>query len=119
MTDARSISQKLRAEIVLRQGGRCPCGDKLMPARFHIDHIQAVSAGGDASPGNLQALCLNCHKAKTFRPRGGATTISGDNFEAKRAGRIAVGGKQRKSRPMDGSKDSLWKKPMYGPAVRR
>lgn len=119
MTDARSISQKRRAEIVLRQGGKCPCGAKLKRGEFHIDHIQAVKFDGDASSDNLRALCLNCHKAKTHHPRGPHTGVGGDNFEAKRAARIAVGGKSRNGPPMPGSRASMWKRRMDGTVVRR
>ncbi len=47
MIDRRSISQRARAEICLRQKGCCAdCGEKLKPGQFAIDHIQALEHGG-------------------------------------------------------------------------
>lgn len=46
----------------------CKAIGKLTPAN-HVDHIQPISAGGDAFPSHdgLQSLCAPCHSAKTAR----------------------------------------------------
>ena len=30
-----------------------------------VDHILSVNEGGDSSPANLRALCIDCHEKKT------------------------------------------------------
>jgi 5-methylcytosine-specific restriction endonuclease McrA len=57
---ARRLSDKQRAAIIERDGGKCVhCGK---PAN-EIDHI----AGSSSDASNLQLLCDSCHNAKTRR----------------------------------------------------
>lgn len=111
MLDRRSLSQKARAELVLAQDGRCAmCGNKLQPGHIEFDHIQALEHDGDNAPDNWRALCASpCHKAKTKADHQG---------RAKRD-RIIIGGRQRKSAPMPGSKASGLRKRMDGRVERR
>jgi 5-methylcytosine-specific restriction enzyme A len=96
---------KLRAEIHLRQNGRCAiCGMKLRVGQYEIDHIQALAHGGDNSVENLRAICMPCHRDKT----------RGDVQGLRKAERISVGGKQRKGRPLPGTKASGIRKRMSG-----
>lgn len=108
--DRRSLSQKRRAELVLAQGGKCAdCGKKLRPGMFDVDHRQALVHGGDNEPDNLVAICFDCHKAKTRK-----------DVQARAHGdRIAAGGRQRTGKPMDGSRNSKFKKKMDGSVVLR
>jgi len=39
--------------------------DRLLPAAFEIDHIVALTNNGKDEIANKQALCPNCHRAKT------------------------------------------------------
>jgi hypothetical protein len=80
------------------------CGRPILPGQaVQFDHTQAVGRGGDnrvedlrpvhsASRGTLDAEghALDCHYRKTFRPRSGATTIGGDNYEAKKTDRLGA-----------------------------
>lgn len=109
MVDRRSFSFKKRAEICLRQSGKCGCGEKLQPGRYEIDHIAALIHGGSNDDDNLRAICLDCHKAKTRKDVQGRAHHD----------RIAAGGKQRKGPPMPGSRDSGLKKHMDGTVSRR
>lgn len=104
MVDRRSFSQKKRAEICLRQGGKCGCGEKLRHGQYEIDHIAALIHGGSNEDDNLRAICLDCHKAKTRKDVQGRAHHD----------RIAVGGKQRRGPPMPGSRASNTKKHMDG-----
>lgn len=64
--------QKLRERILRRDASLCqPC-----KARGHItlaaevDHITPIHQGGSDDERNLQAICAECHKAKTAAEQG-------------------------------------------------
>ena len=69
----RAIGEAERAEICLRQGGKCAnphgkChlpGGLLMNGCIEIDHIIPKSMGGSCDNANLQAVCSACHSFKT------------------------------------------------------
>lgn len=91
------------------------CKQRISPAieEWEADHIRRHAEDGDGSPENLWPAHKPCHDKKT-------NTI--DKREIAKGKRVAAkhyGIRKRKSRPMPGSKDSGWKKPMYGPAVKR
>lgn len=97
------------------------CGRPIFSGQaVQFDHRQAVGRGGangfkDLRPVHAarrstvdgEGRPLDCHDRKTFRPRGGATTIGGDNYEAKKTDRLAekhtfskaLTGKPRADRP--------------------
>lgn len=55
-----------RMEVLYKQDYKClKCQVLLHPRLFEVDHILALCLGGDNTPENLQALCLNCHALKT------------------------------------------------------
>lgn len=69
--DRAGISQKLRAEVLDRDGFTCQmCGkaageideDTGRPVRLHIGHIVDRSLGGRAELSNLRALCSTCNQ---------------------------------------------------------
>lgn len=81
----------------------CPeCGKPILPDQVvHFDHRQAVGRGGANTFKDLRPVHaarrgtedahgnpLDCHDRKTFRPRSLATTIGGDNYEAKKTTRL-------------------------------
>jgi len=110
MIDRRSLSQRDRAAIHLRQNGRCAiCNIKLRVGQYEIDHIQALIHGGTNNTDNLRAICTDCHKDKT----------RSDVQAHKKVGRIQVGGRQRKGPPMLGSRNSPFKKHVDGSVTRR
>lgn len=71
----RSISPKLRNEILERNGFTCQqCGsgagdpDPYNPGRkvrLHVDHIIPLAQGGTNDRDNLRALCSTCNQGKS------------------------------------------------------
>ena len=67
--------QKLRAQIMKRDGYRCRCDDcaasgAILPAHA-VDHRTPKSQGGTDDPSNLQAINRDCHAKKTARDSRG------------------------------------------------
>jgi 5-methylcytosine-specific restriction enzyme A len=61
--------QKLRERILRRDDYLCqPClaHSRVTPAT-EVDHITPKAEGGTDDPGNLQAICRECHAEKTAR----------------------------------------------------
>lgn len=67
----RGISQKLRAQVLDRDGSTCQmCGkaagevdpDTGRPVRLHLGHIVDKSYGGKDELSNLRALCSTCNQ---------------------------------------------------------
>lgn len=94
----------------------CPeCGRPILADHIvQFDHRQAVGRGGANKPEDLAPVHsakrgtvdpeghpLDCHDRKTFRPRGGATTLGGDNYEAKKTDRL--GEKHAVNKPPTGT----------------
>ena len=62
------ICKKLRARIIEKQDNKCnKCSKSFSPFNIHIDHIVGIQFGGPNDEDNLQALCLECHHAKTIK----------------------------------------------------
>lgn len=62
----RIASKKYRWEIAYRQEYKCAtCQELLHPKAMDIDHIHALSEGGEDTIENCQALCTNCHAKKS------------------------------------------------------
>lgn len=60
---------RLRLQILERDERLCqPClkADRVSVGT-QVDHITPKSRGGTDDPANLQAICIECHKAKTAR----------------------------------------------------
>jgi 5-methylcytosine-specific restriction endonuclease McrA len=79
VTFTRSISAKLRAEVLDRNGFTCQmCGltpgdidpDTGRKVRLHIGHIKDKSLGGKDELSNLRALCSSCNQ--------GAKNVTGE-----------------------------------------
>lgn len=71
-----------------RDAGMCqPClrADRVTPAS-EVDHIISRAAKGTDDDDNLQAICAECHKAKT------AAESNGREWDGARAQRIGVDG---------------------------
>ncbi len=76
---ARSISAKLRAQVLDRNGFTCQmcglCPGDIDPStgrkvRLHLGHIKDKSLGGEDILSNLQALCASCNQ--------GAKNVTGE-----------------------------------------
>ena len=58
--------RRKREAILVRDNYTCRmCG--LTTKDLEVDHIVNVAQGGTDEDGNLQAICIPCHKAKTAR----------------------------------------------------
>lgn len=67
------IHKKLREMVEERDGLICcarygdGCGNQFKSADLTVDHIIPIRAGGPVTDtGNMQLLCVKCHKHKTF-----------------------------------------------------
>ena len=60
------ISNNAIYQLEKKQKGKCNlCGTILIKKETHIDHIAALSYGGDNCYDNFQLLCIKCHQKKT------------------------------------------------------
>lgn len=58
------LSARQKVALIEKQRKKCAiCGGR--PARFEFDHIQELSLGGTNAEDNWQALCRDCHVAKS------------------------------------------------------
>ena len=73
--------QLLRDRIMVRDHGLCvPCRSVgLVSLATSVDHITNKARGGDDAPANLQAICTECHAAKT------AAEAQGREWEGKQS----------------------------------
>ena len=70
--ERRSIPRRLKAEIILRQDGRCAdCGTRLIMGFFVFDHRPPLALRDDGAdpndPERLAAICWTCDQQKTPR----------------------------------------------------
>lgn len=70
--ERQAVPRRIRAEIVLRQNGRCPdCGTRLIIGEIVFDHRPPIAlreAGDDVNdPDRLAAICVACNERKTPR----------------------------------------------------
>lgn len=119
----REFSDRVKAEIVARatnaDGRICceGCGLVLGKKAHHIDHTIPDALMLDksrpltAADGKLLGWAC-CHKPKTASDQG-------DIARSRRRAAKDGGYHRRTRRPMDGSRDSRWKKPFNGPPVLR
>jgi 5-methylcytosine-specific restriction protein A len=61
----RHLPTPIRLHIAQQQAWECRTCKCQLGARFEIDHIVGLADGGSNDITNLQALCSNCHSAKT------------------------------------------------------
>lgn len=73
MAKARSISPKVRARVLDRDGFKCRrCGAGPSDGALEVDHVVSVFDGGSADESNLQTLCRKCNKGKGASAPGAA-----------------------------------------------
>lgn len=74
--------QKLRLRILRRDDYLCqPCWKAGRPTEAtEVDHIIPRHKDGDDDEDNLQAICTDCHKAKTRADAGHRPTIGADGW---------------------------------------
>ncbi|QOK96571.1 HNH endonuclease [Ralstonia pseudosolanacearum] len=65
--------ERTRARILGRSGGLCECDECARLGRVRlateVDHIVPKARGGTDDDDNLQAINVECHRAKTVRER--------------------------------------------------
>lgn len=67
-TKRKGISKKTRFEVFKRDGFRCQyCGAHPPGVLLHVDHIKAVSAGGENDMDNYVTACEPCNLGKGAR----------------------------------------------------
>tara|TARA_B100001094_G_scaffold327742_1_gene386621 strand:- start:938 stop:1300 length:363 start_codon:yes stop_codon:yes gene_type:complete len=62
----RNVSQKTKKIIASNQQWKCNICKKLLDFTFEVDHVNELRYGGNNDINNLQALCPNCHRRKTY-----------------------------------------------------
>lgn len=109
----QEFTAKIKVAAFERAQGRCECCNVfLRSGNIEYDHHIPCALGGEPTLENCECLCRNCHGAKTAQedvPR---------IAKAKRVAAHHIGAKRPKA-TLAGSKNSKWKKPINGPAVRR
>jgi 5-methylcytosine-specific restriction protein A len=116
--EPRDVTDQQRAKIFLERGGCCEgaCGGrKIRGEVWHLDHIIALECGGTNDPSNLQVLCAWCHKAKTKGDHATAAKIRA----VATAHVVPVSQRQKRGKPLPGTKRSGWKRKMDGTWERR
>lgn len=65
----RRLNQTHRIHIMYTQKYRCAKCDDLLKPTCELDHIVSLEEGGKDVLNNIQALCVPCHKDKTYDSR--------------------------------------------------
>ena len=102
------FSDKVRAELFLRDGGVCGiCGFKIWPGEgFEVEHTDPLWSGGSADPRDCKVVHPKCHRGKTSREatqRAKEARVRNKHIGAVRAkGTLPGGKKSRLKKRMDG-----------------
>lgn len=62
----RNVSPKTKKIVASNQQWKCNLCNNLLDYTFEVDHIHELRYGGSNEIHNLQALCPNCHRKKTY-----------------------------------------------------
>lgn len=65
----RGFTETDKKKIAAGQNWKCNICKVSLPYDYHVDHIMPIHAGGFNERSNGQALCVECHKEKTFREK--------------------------------------------------
>ena len=116
-TPRERLTDQQRAKLFLDAGGRCyVCTRKIRPGEtWEDEHENALETGGGNEIENRRVICQNCHKPKTVKDHKTAAKI-----RAVAVSHIIPNSqRQKKGRPMPGTKRSGWKKTFNDGWVRR
>ena len=61
----RRVTERVKKIVAARQKWLCIACSNTLDATYQIDHVTPLWRGGTNDSDNLQALCPNCHAAKT------------------------------------------------------
>lgn len=118
----RALKIKEKLEIVIRQEGKDPSGDRLAPLEgVEFDHeppIHLRAWDADQQDTNPPSCSLD-HITARNRARHRTKTAKKDVPAIAKTRRHENGGRKRRGPPIPGSKASGWKRPMNGKAERR
>lgn len=71
VAERHNAAANLRALVNVLGSARCArCDQGFCAAEIEIDHVVPLASGGTDTRGNVQALCTDCHRAKTRREQG-------------------------------------------------
>lgn len=65
-TNKRSVSGTKKKYVASKQNWKCASCSKSLDATFEVNHMTPLYLGGSNHVSNLEALCRNCHGAKTM-----------------------------------------------------
>lgn len=113
----RKLTDQQLAAMFLRHNGKCAkCTRKIRSGElWHADHIIALENGGTNDPSNFQPLCAWCHAIKTKEDHGKAAK----SRAVATAHVVPTSQRQKKGRPLPGTKRSGWKHKISGDWERR
>lgn len=66
LVKARTLTSRQKNAVAAQQQWKCMRCKNMLSATFEIDHIVDFACQHNDSRDNLQALCPECHRAKTF-----------------------------------------------------
>ena len=72
--------ERIRAEVLRRD--RWLCQVCRLADATEVDHVAPKALGGTDEPGNLQAICNRCHRAKTARDRAASRQFGRGRVES-------------------------------------
>ncbi|MDP2047607.1 MAG: HNH endonuclease signature motif containing protein [Cypionkella sp.] len=112
-TDDTAIPPRVKLRVFEAHGGICYLTKrKILPGDdWDCDHILALCNGGENRESNLAPALKAAHRTKTVADVKKRAKI--DRVRKKHLGL------HKPKHIMPGSKDSKWRKPLNGPAVRR
>jgi len=112
-TDDSKVPPRVRVRIFEKFGGRCYLSGRVIRPgdRWEIEHVVALSSGGQNRESNLAPVCIEAHKEKTKEDVKTKSKIA--RVKKKHLG---LG---KSSNPLPGGRGSKWKKKIGGGIVRR
>jgi 5-methylcytosine-specific restriction endonuclease McrA len=75
----KALTPYQRASVAAAQEWRCMSCGILFKALWHVDHVVPLADGGEDALTNMQALCADCHMAKTSEENIRRSRKCGDN----------------------------------------
>ena len=78
LSKRKQFTPSQRLQIAYSQEWKCASCAQTLHWTFEIDHKQALFKGGNNSKHNLQALCAQCHRIKSYTERARTDAIDTD-----------------------------------------
>lgn len=83
----RSVGALLKRRVAAQQRWHCNRCRSMLDEYYEVDHIVPLWANGRNARENLQALCVMCHRRKTYNENV-ARGPSGSSAKCTRCGRV-------------------------------